>query len=205
MITRFGSRGAREPGPLLAKWRGMVLKQSLVAVSCVIALLSLVGCEETSCVNPDEGLSVQRGYPGMGDWIPIEEGDDVLVAPGSQGWGLMVEVNIRIAGLSADQGAYSTASVDIVRLSEAREQLTAPGTRMLAALCQDDGALMSRNRRVEFGEDYMLFDELDGIDEGFDALLSIEVEFHDGTLISQEVEVHLFRDELSPTEALPLG
>ncbi len=200
MTTHLGSRGARDPGPLLAKWWGMALKQLLWAVSFIIVLLCSAGCEETSCINPDEELSVQLGYPGMGEWIPIEEGDDVLVSPGSQGWGLMVEVNIRIAGLSADEGAYSTAAVHIVRLSEAREQLTAPGTRMLAALCQDDDALMSRNRRVEFGEDYMLFEELEGIDEGFDALLSIEVEFHDGTLFSQEVEVHLFRDELSPPE-----
>ena len=186
-------------------WRSMPLKHFLLAVFSFAVLLLSVGCEETSCVNPDEELSVQLGYPGMGEWIPIEGGDDVLVAPGSQGWGLMVEVNIRIAGLSADQGAYSTAAVDIVRLSEAREQLTAPGTRMLAALCQDDDALMSRNRRVEFGEDYMLFEELDGIDEGFDALLSIEVEFHDGTLISQELEVHLYRDELSPPVDPSLG
>lgn len=204
-MVRSGSCAAPKPGPLLAKCRGMYIKRLLLAVSLIGVLLFSIGCEETPCVNPDEELSVQLGYPGMGEWLPIEEGDDVLVAPGSQGWGLMVEVNIRIAGLSAKQGAYSTASVRIVRLSEAREQLTAPGTRMLAALCQDDGALMSRNRRVEFGEDYMVFEELEGIEEGFDAILSIDVEFHDGTLVSHEVEVHLYRDEAPPPEEPQLG
>lgn len=173
----------------------MTLKKPALVVLSIFLMSLCVACDGDLCERPEEELSVQLGYPGMGDWSPIEEGDEILVSPGSQGWGLMVEVNIRIAGLAADQGAYSTASVHLVRVSEASEQLTAPGTRMLAALCQEDGALMSRNRRVEFGEDYMLFEELDGIDEGFDALLRSEVEFQDGTQIAQELEVHLYREE----------
>ena len=179
----------------------MTLKQPVVVVLSLFLMSLCVACDGELCESPNEGLSVQLGYPGMGEWTPIEEDDEILVSPGSQGWGLMVEVNIRIAGLAADLGAYSTASVHLLRVSEASEQLTAPGTRMLAALCQDDGALMSRNRRVEFGEDYMLFEELDGIDEGVDALLRIEVEFQDGTQIEQQLQVHLYRDEPAGDDA----
>ena len=195
MRNFLSSLVARDSGLLLAKLRGMTLKQPVLAVLLILIMSVCVACDGELCESPNEDLSVQLGYAGMGEWTPIEQGDEILVSPGSQGWGLMVEVNIRIAGLAADLGAYSTASVHLVRMSESSELLTAPGTRMLAALCQEDGALMSRNRRVEFGEDYMLFEELEGIDDGFDALLRIEVEFQDGTQIEQQLEVHLYRDE----------
>jgi len=170
----------------------------------LLLLLSCAGaaCEPEGCVDSDSPLVVELGLPGMDEWLAIEDGDEVLVAPGSQGWGLMVEVNIRIFGLSSSSGSYSTAEVHILRAGDEQEQLTAPGTRVLAALCQEDGSLLSRNRRVEFSEDHMTFDELEGIDEGFDGVLEIRVEFDDGSIASQELQVHLYRE---PSEAEPGG
>ncbi len=171
-----------------------MLPKVLLASFLAGLLVVCSACQQPGCSDSDVPLTVELGYPGMEGWQPIEDEDQVLVSPGSQGWGLMVEVNIRIAGLSADSGAYSTADVQIIRSSEDQEPLTAPGTRVLAALCQEDGTLLSRNRRVEFSEDHMVFDELEGIDEGFDAVLKITVEFHDGTTVRQELDVHLYRE-----------
>ncbi|MBJ93761.1 MAG: hypothetical protein CMP23_04715 [Rickettsiales bacterium] len=168
--------------------------QSFV-VAVVVVLLSgvLAACEPTTCGDLEEDLSVALGHASMEGWEAIEAGSEVLVAPGSQGWGLMIEVNIRLTGLAADVGAYSTADVQIFRGTEEAAQLTAPGTRMLAALCQDDGALLSRNRRVEFSDDYTDFTMLEGIDLGIDALLAIDVELQDGRSVAQELQVNLIR------------
>jgi hypothetical protein len=172
----------------------------LLAPAFVLLLLATAACEQDACPGSEGDRAVALGYPGMGDWLAIADGDDVLVAPGSQGWGLMVEVNIRIDGLSNETGSYSTAEVHITRRDDEQDQLTAPGTRVLAALCQDDDSLLSRNRRVEFSDEHMTFDELPGIDDGFDAILEIRVEFADGTRVSQELDVHLYRD---PPESAP--
>jgi len=173
----------------------------LLAFLFVAMLVPTTACEQDSCPGSGADPAVQLGYPGMGDWQAIADGDDILVSPGSQGWGLMVEVNIRIDGLSNESGSYSTAEVHITRRQDEQDQLTAPGTRVLAALCQDDDSLLSRNRRVEFSDEHMTFDELPGIEAGFDAVLETRIEFDDGTGVSQSLDVHLYRDP--PEQASP--
>ena len=158
----------------------------------MLAALFLSACEVPGdCEAAADEPSIEVGYAEIGDWTGIETGDPVLVEPGSQGSGLMVQVNLRLVGLPADLGAFSDVSV---QLFQGDQQLTADGSRTLSAVCTEDGTLLSRNRRIEFDDRFSTLGDLDKIDEGFEAELLIEATLQDGTFLESQVPVFLHAD-----------
>ncbi|HCP47965.1 MAG TPA: hypothetical protein DIU15_18135 [Deltaproteobacteria bacterium] len=163
--------------------------KTLLATSLALLLATLtMGCDTTDCADAVGEPAIEVGFSSVDEWQPVSAGDAIFVEAGNQGSGLMVLLNLRLVGVDAAVGAYSTLDVQLVRDGEA---LTVEGGRTMAAVCQDDGALVARNRRVEFTDLYYTLDDLDGIYDGFEGELQVTAELIDGTQLQTVVPVVL--------------
>jgi len=163
--------------------------KTLLATALVLLLSTLVvGCDPTGCEPAAGDPAIEVGYASVDGWEAVSSGDPIVVEPGNQGSGLMVLLNLRLVGVDAALGAYSNLNVQLLRDGEA---LTVEGGRTMAAVCQDDGALVARHRRVEFTDLYYTLDDLQDIYEGIDCEIQVTAELVDGTELQAVVPVVL--------------
>ncbi len=156
----------------------------------VLSTLVAAACEPAAnCSGEGFDPGVGVGFAGMEGWEPIQTNDLVLVEPGSQGYGLMVLINVRYQGIAISDGAHSQADVQIVL--DTGETITEDGSMRLASLCQDDGALVSRNRRIELLGNYASLEDLEGLDTGINAHIVIDSVMPGGETFEQDLPVIL--------------